>query len=457
LTAVHKIYIDSLGDGKGAAAMKARLAERLAAAKKFQVVASPADADAVLKGTGRIWTTGYVSAGVRATRAGREPVFDGFLSVELLRKSGNTLWSYLVTPSKFSVKPITSDLADQIAEKLSAADAHLTEEPASPTSTEKGSPPVSLHGAGATFPWPLYQKWIDSYEQKTPNTQMRYEPKGSQSGIELLEAGQIDFAASDMPLTDETMRQSNAKFLHVASVMGAVVPIYNLKDVNRSLNFTPAALAGIYLGTIKKWNDPAIRSSNPGVFLPDSEIIVTHRSDGSGTTFVWTDFLSKTSPAWKSHVGDAAPAISWPTGQGAEGSEGIVALIQQTPNSIGYVELTYAIQHELPYGAVRNAAGNFVRADLASVTAAASAITGASSPDFRLSITNAPGKDAYPIATFTWLLAPVANEGSPKSAALIEFLRWALTSGQRQCSGLGYAPLPSSVAERQLQTLNTLK
>jgi phosphate transport system substrate-binding protein len=279
---------------------------------------------------------------------------------------------------------------------------------------------------------------------------------GSEAGIRLLREGSVDFAGSDMPLSDEAMAQSKVKFRHFASVLGAVVPIYNLKNVAPFLNFSPAALAGIYLGTIKHWNDPILKASNPGVSLPDNEIVVVHRSDGSGTTFAWADYLAKVSPEWKQRVGAAQTTISWPVGRGAERNEGVAALVRQTPNSIGYVELIYAIQHELRFGAVQNAEGNYVKADLASVTAAAAGVAGDQGSDFRVSITNAPGGNAYPIATFTWLLLP-ENEPESKKDTLAEFLRWALTAGQKECSGLGYAPLPAVVASEELKALGELK
>lgn len=450
---VRKVYVDSLGNGKGAAEMRARVSDRLRASQKLQVVTSPRDADAIVKGTGRIWATGYVSVGVHPSPANRQAVFDGFLSADVEGKGGATLWSYLVTPSKFSVKRITTDLADQFVQKLLNAIEQETQTPA----VEKSAASVSIHGAGATFPWPIYQKWFESYQHQTPNVHVSYDAIGSESGIRLLTEGGVDFAGSDMPLSDQTMAWSKVRFLHVASVLGAVVPIYNLNNVDHFLNFTPAALAGIYLGTIRRWNDPIIQASNVGVALPDSEIVVVHRTDGSGTTFVWADYLSKVSREWKERVGVAGTTIAWPVGQGAERNDGVAALVRQTPNSIGYVELIYAIQHELRYGAVRNAAGNFVKADLASVTAAAAGVADSANSDFRVSITNAPGKDAYPIATFTWLLLSDEGQQNARRSAVVEFLRWALTSGQKQCSSLGYAPLPAAVANQELLVLNTLK
>lgn len=455
LSQVKKVFVGSLGEGRGAAEMSARIADRLRASGKLRVVADPAEADATIQGTGRIWTSGYSSVGVHPSRANREPVFDGFLSVDVEGKAKTTLWSYLVTPSRFSVKRITNDLADQFVRKLIEALGNQSHEPQASTAGESVVP-VSLHGAGATFPWPLYQKWFESYQQKAPSVRIAYDPSGSESGIRLLSEGGIDFAASDMPLSDQTMAESHVRFLQFASVLGAVVPIYNLPGVGHFLNFTPEALAGIYLGTIKKWNDPLLRASNPGILLPDAEIVVVHRSDGSGTTFAWTDYLSKVSAAWKKTAGAPATTINWPVGEGAERNDGVADLVRQTANSIGYVELIYAIQHELHYGAIRNAAGNFIKADLSSVTAAAAGIAGNSS-DVRVSITNAPGKGAYPIATFTFLLLPAENESDAKRSAVVEFLRWALTVGQKECSGLGYAPLPAAVANQELQVLSSLK
>jgi phosphate transport system substrate-binding protein len=454
LAQVKRIYVGSLGEGKAAAEMRERIEDRLRASNKFQVVAKAAEADATVKGSGRIWTTGYVSLGVHPSRANREAEFDGFLSVDVIGKDDVTLWSYLFTPSKFSVKKITTDLADQFVPKLLSAveeESHDRQIAGGKQSTAS----VSIHGAGGTFPWPLYQKWFESYRQKAPNVRISYDPVGSEAGIRSLTEGKLDFAGSDMPLSDEAMTRSKAKFRHVASVLGAVVPIYNLSNVTSFLNFSPTALAGIYLGTIKRWNDPALKASNPGVSLPDSEIVVVHRSDGSGTTFAWADYLVKVSPEWKQRVGAPGTTISWPVGWGAERNEGVAALVRRTPNSIGYVELIYAIQHELRFGAVQNADGNYVKADLTSVTAAASGV-GEQGSDFRVSITNAPGKSAYPIATFTWWLLP-ENEQPTKRDAVVEFLRWALTAGQRECSGLGYAPLPAVVASEELRALDQLK
>jgi phosphate ABC transporter phosphate-binding protein len=457
LSNVKKVYVGSLGNAKGADAIRHRIADRLRASHKVEVVSTQDEADATVTGSGQVWVTGHISASARASGASSQGVYDGFLSVDIIGKGGSTLWSYLVTPSSFPLKGITSDLADQLVKKLLEALPQRTQEAATPV-TDRGGASVSLHGAGATFPWPVYKKWFESFEQKDPHVRIRYDPIGSQSGIQLLSEGKIDFAASDMPLSDEAMAQSPVRFRHFASVLGAVVPIYNLKKADRYLKFTPEALAGIYLGTIKKWNDRAIRNANPGIDLPDTDIVVVHRSDGSGTSFVWTDYLSKVSPKWKESVG-AGTDVRWPAGVGAEGNEGVATFVGQTPNSIGYVELIYAIQHEIHFGAVRNSSGTFIKAGLSSVTeaaGAAGAVEGANR-DFRVSITNPSAKQAYPISTFTWLLLPAAADHTEKTNTLHEFLRWMLTAGQKQCAGLGYAPLPAAVANQELQMLDRFK
>ena len=309
---------------------------------------------------------------------------------------------------------------------------------------------VMLNAAGATFPYPIYSKWFDAYHQAHPDVTINYQSIGSGGGIRQLQAGTVDFGASDMPLTGELMGQFKVPVLHFPTVLGAVVPTYNIPGVTAELNFTPQALAGIYLGSIKKWNDPELAKANPGVNLPASDIVVVHRSDGSGTTFIWTDYLSKVSPEWKSKVGSST-SVSWPAGLGAKGNEGVSGLVKQNPNSIGYVELIYAIQNQMGYGKVRNAAGNLIKADLPSVTAAAAS---AQMPDdFRVSITNPEGPRAYPIASFTYLLVPTRIPDAAKRQALTGFLRWMLADGQGMTQALSYAPLPQNVAQRETQQI----
>jgi phosphate ABC transporter phosphate-binding protein len=344
---------------------------------------------------------------------------------------------------------ITYDLADQIAARLLSAVRGGASGPASTVASATG-PHVSLHAAGATFAAPLYLKWFEASGEA-----VSYDAIGSEAGIQQLAAGKVDFAASDMPLSAEGT-SSPSRVTQFATVLGGVVPIYNLPGVRRELDLTPEVLAGIYSGTIRKWNDPHILATNHGVHLPNADIVVTHRSDGSGTTFVWTSYLSQVSPEWKASVG-AGPHVTWPTGTGAKGNEGVAELVQKTSYAIGYVELTYAIQHGLTYAAVKNSAGRFIKADLDSITTAAAGAATTTGPDSQISILNAPGKTAYPISTFTWVLVPVEGLDPQKRAAIADLLNWMLTSGQKQCASLGYAPLPHEVVARELQALTVLK
>ena len=309
--------------------------------------------------------------------------------------------------------------------------------------------PLLINGAGATFPYPIYSKWFDVYHSKNPNIQFNYQSVGSGAGIKQVTEGTVDFGATDGPMNDEQMKAFQDKrktsILHFPTVLGAAVPTYNVPGVSSSLNFTPEALAGIFLGKISKWNDPAIAGVNKGVNLPANDIVVVHRSDGSGTTYIWTDYLSKVSDEWKSKV-SRATSVNWPVGLGGKGNEGVTGLIKQTPNSIGYVELIYASQNNITYGAVKNSAGVFIKADLASVSAAAA---GAAMPDdFRVSITNAPGKTAYPISSFTWLLIPAKIDDAGKRDAIKAFLKWMLADGQGYAESLSYAKLPKEVGQK---------
>jgi phosphate ABC transporter phosphate-binding protein len=452
---VKKVYVEPFGQEEGSTKLRDRMIKQLSKSRRLEVVTSATEADAIIKGNGSIWVAGYVSNDPRVPSNARQPIFHGFLSVEVVGKDNEPMWSYLVTPSKFGSGAITQDLADDLVTKLVGALERKSEKVSASHVTDSIRE-MTLNGAGATFPAPLYQKWFESFQQRHPNAHINYGAVGSEAGLRLLMDGKVDFAASDVPLSDERMSQSKTTFLHFASVLGAVVPIYNLQGPERNLNFTAETLAGIYLGTIKKWNDPRIRESNRNVPLAESDIVVIHRSDGSGTTFVWTDYLSKVSPEWKATVG-AGTVAKWPVGVGAEGNEGVAAMVQQTPNSIGYVELVYALRRQLSFGTMRNAAGQFVEAGLPSVTAAAEGVAGAMTSDFRVSITNAPGRDAYPIATFTWWLFPRELASGDKKSAFLELLQWVLTSGQKQCSALGYAPLPREIANRELQLLDSLK
>jgi phosphate transport system substrate-binding protein len=318
------------------------------------------------------------------------------------------------------------------------------------------SNPVLLNAAGATFPYPIYSKWFDVYHQQHPGVQINYQSIGSGGGIRQLQAGTVDFGASDGPMTDEQLAQSKVKILHFPTVLGAVVPTYNVEGVSGDLNFTQRALAGVFLGTITKWNDPEIAGPNPGVKLPNSDIVVVHRSDGSGTSYIWTDFLSKVSEDWKNKVGKGT-SVNWPVGLGGKGNEGVSGLVKQTPGAFGYIELIYAVQNNISYGKVQNAAGKFVKADLAGVTAAAAADAKNIPDDFRVSITNASGPAVYPIASFTWLLIPAQIPDAAKRDAIKGFLQWMLDDGQNYNEGLAYAKLPKPVIARELKAISLVQ
>jgi len=314
---------------------------------------------------------------------------------------------------------------------------------------------TTLNGAGATFPYPIYSKWFSEYHKLHSDVEINYQSIGSGGGIRQVTAGTVDFGASDMPMTDKQLQDAKKTILNIPTVLGADVPAYNIPGVSGEIKFTPEALAGIFLGKISKWNDKAITAANPGVNLPDRDIIVVHRSDGSGTSFIWTDYLSKVSPEWKNQVG-ADTSVKWPVGMGGKGNEGVAGFVRQLPGSIGYVELIYAVQNSITYGSVRNSAGNFVKASLEGVTAAA-----ASAPkmpaDFRVSITNAPGKDAYPISSFTWLLIPAQSKDAARGKILADFLNWMVTDGQKMTSALSYAPLPDNVAAKVKEAIKQVK
>lgn len=314
---------------------------------------------------------------------------------------------------------------------------------------------TNLNGAGATFPYPIYSKWFSEYHNANPGVQINYQSIGSGGGIRQLLAGTVDFGASDGPMTDEQLKQAKVPVLHLPTVLGSVVPAYNLAGFSGEIKFTPEALAGIFLGKITKWNDKALAGANPGVNLPDKSIIVVHRSDGSGTTYCFTDYLSKISPEWKNGPGKST-SVNWPTGLGAKGNEGVAGMIRQMDGAIGYVELIYALQNKIQFGTVKNPAGNFVKASLQSTTAAAASLK-VMPEDFRVSITNAPGKDAYPISTFTWLLIPVQWSDHAKGQDMVNFLNWMLDHGQSMVQSLDYAPLPPAVAEKERARIKTIK
>lgn len=313
-----------------------------------------------------------------------------------------------------------------------------------------------INGAGSTLGYPIYSKWFDEYHKLHPHVQINYQSVGSGAGIRQLLAGTVDFGASDAPMSDEQLAQAKFRVLHFPSVLGAAVPTYNIPGVSQELKFSPKALAGIFLGEITKWNDPAIAQANHGVKLPGNSIVVVHRSDGSGTTFIWTDYLSKVSQEWKNRVG-VGTSVNWPAGLGGKGSEGVTGLVQQTPYSIGYVELIYAIQNHIAHGSVENASGIFIKASLESVTAAAAATADTMPADFRVSITNPPGEKAYPIASFTWVLIPAQIQDAAKRAAMKDFLHWMLSAGQEDAEPLAYARLPQAIVVKEEAAISLIQ
>ena len=318
---------------------------------------------------------------------------------------------------------------------------------------------TTLNGAGATFPYPIYSKWFSEYHKVHSDVQINYQSIGSGGGIRQVTEATVEFGASDMPMTDDQLKEAQTKLktkvLNIPTVLGAVVPVYNVPGISGELKFTPDVLAEIFLGRITNWNDKAISAANPDVKFPNQDIIVVHRSDGSGTTFIWTDYLSKVSPDWKSQVGSGT-SVKWPKGLGGKGNEGVAGSVRQLAGSIGYVELIYAVQNKIPYGGVRNSSGAFVKASLEGVTAAA-----ASAPkmpaDFRVSITNAPGKDAYPISSFTWLLIPSQSKDPAKGKILADLLNWMVGEGQTMTNALAYAPLPENVAAKVKEAIKQVK
>lgn len=318
---------------------------------------------------------------------------------------------------------------------------------------------TKLNGAGATFPNPIYSKWFDEYHKQHPDIEINYQSKGSGAGIRQLTEGTVDFGASDGPMTDQQLKDAKDKrgtdIIHIPTVLGAVVPAYNLPDVSQELKFSGDSLAGIFLGKITKWNDAGIAKDNPGVKLPDKPIVVVHRAEASGTSYIFTDFLSKVSPEWLQKVGKGA-AVQWPTGLGQQGNEAVAGMVRQMDGAIGYVELLYALQNKISFGPVKNAAGEYVKASLDSTTAAAASVKDMPD-DFRVSITNAPGKTAYPIASFTWLLIPLKWSDPAKQKAMVDYLNWMVDSGESMTSSLFYAPLPKNVAAKVKAKIKEIK
>ena len=315
---------------------------------------------------------------------------------------------------------------------------------------------IQINGAGATFPNPIYSKWFSEYNKLHPNVEINYASIGSGGGIRQLTSQTVFFGATDGPMTADQIFAAGAPILHLPTVLGGVVPVYEIPGVSSELRFTGPVLADIFLGKITKWNDAAIRNLNPGVNLPSTDITVVHRSDGSGTSYIWCDYLSKVSPDYKKTVG-VATSVNWPVGVGGKGNEGVAGLVKQTPGAIGYVELIYAIQNKIPYGSVQNAAGEFVRASTETVSNAAAQAAKAMPKDFRVSITNAPGHDVYPISSFTWLLFYENPKDKARAKVMVDFMKWALSQGQKFAPDLGYAPLPQEVVALEMQALSRIR
>jgi phosphate transport system substrate-binding protein len=323
---------------------------------------------------------------------------------------------------------------------------------AAPAAAQK----VQINGAGATFPYPIYSKWFSEYNKLHPEIEINYQSIGSGGGIRQLTNQTVFFGATDGPMTAEQQQAAPGKILHFPSVLGGDVPVYNIPGVDVELKFTGPVLADIFLAKITKWNDPAIAKLNPGVKLPGTDITICHRSDGSGTTYIWVDYLSKVSPEWKKKVG-VATSVNWPTGIGGKGNEGVAGLVKQTPGSIGYVELIYALQNKIDYGSVQNMAGEFVKATTESVSAAAAAAAKQMPPDFRVSITNAPGNGVYPVSSFTWLLFYENPKDKTRARIMVDFMKWALGDGQKYCAELGYAPIPPGLVAMETEALKKIK
>jgi phosphate ABC transporter phosphate-binding protein len=441
---IKKIFVEPFAGKLDSAQLRDKVTARLRESSGVKVVDNAPDADLLVRGSGEMWLKGYVAINPHPAASLRQPVYGGYLSLEVENQRGEVLWSYLVTPGRMRWNGVADDMSSHIVRLMLAAlrqEKTGVEEPA-----EKPQKRVAISGAGSTFAAPLYQAWIDSFAERRSEVHATYQAVGSEQGIHLLEARKVDFAASDVPVPDAEMAAMPVKFQQYATVLGGVVPAYNLAGIGRDLRFTPEVLAEIYLGKITKWNDRELRALNGSASLPNQPIVVLHRSGGSGTSYAWTEFLSRSSTEWKSEVGSGM-RVAWPAGEGVEGNEGVASKLAETPGAIGYVELTYAIRHELSYGLVRNAAGRFVEANLMTLNAAAQAAS--TSNGLRASLLNAPGKDAYPIATFTWILMPTANDDG-KDAALRDLLQWMLTSGQKECSALGYLPLPRNLTAMEL-------
>jgi phosphate transport system substrate-binding protein len=444
--APKRLYIEAFATKADTQKLRDDVTAELRKLGSFSLVSDEANADLVMGGGGEIWIKGYRSFSPRSHMkmpSNGTPIYGGFLSVELKNKQGLTVWSYLATPGTAS-EDVSKDIAKRIAK-------HLTESLGESEISLPASPPhpaVSLNGAGATFPYPVYQKWFTNFQTEAPGASISYDAIGSEAGIRKLLAGSVDFGASDSPEAIHQLAPDEERnYLLFPSVIGAVVPIVNLPGVTESVAFTPEALAGIYLGKITKWNDPILKRANRGLNLPDLDIVVIHRSDGSGTSYAWTDYLSNLSPEWKAQVG-VGLTPKWPTGRAATGNDGVAKLVKELGGSIGYVEFIYALQNHLCYGSIRNQNGEFVEASLESIAAAVNQSAGIPD-DFKKSLVDAAGEGAYPIASFTWIVVPAHVADDAKRSAIEAFLKWMLGPGQRQAAALGYLALPSELVARE--------
>jgi len=443
---VKRIYVEPFATREGSETFREDVIAGLRKLKSVLIAEDESSADEIVGGGGEIWIKGYRSHNPQLGKVepNGTPIYTGFLSIELKDRSGQTLWSYLATPPAASTD-ISKNLSILIVKELEDALKKIQ----APTHTAlMAQPTTMLKGAGATFPFPVYSKWFTNYRRENPAVQITYEPSGSAAGIRSLLSNTVDFGASDSPdVIQELAPGDEDKYLFFPSVVGAVVPVVNLSGLPSALSFTPEALAGIYLGKIKKWNDPILARSNKNVRLPNLDIVVVHRADGSGTSYAWTDFLSKTNPEWKAKVGKSL-APKWPVGQEAKGNDGVSKLVNEQSGSIGYVEFIYALQNHLSYGKVRNRNGEFVSASLESIAAAASHSVKLGH-DLKLSIVDAPGAGVYPISSFTWLVIPAYNSDETKRNALAGFLAWMLGPAQRQSAALGYLPIPNDLAKEE--------
>lgn len=443
--ALKRLYVEPFTTNVNAQTLREHTVAELRKLSSISLVEDESKADLILGGGGEIWVKGYQSLNPRSGRLPYDgtPIYGGYLSVELRDTYGDTLWSYLVTPGAG-----TDDISKKLSKLIVKHVAEALEQTEAPLRTSiLPQPATTVRGAGATFPQPVYAKWFTNYRRENPNVEIAYDAIGSEAGVRKLLAREVDFGASDSPeAIHEIAASRENNYIFIPSVVGAVVPIVNLPGVSGDISFTPETLAGIYLGKIQKWNDPLLRQANPGIHLPGLDIAVVHRSDGSGTSYAFTDFLSKTSAEWKNQIG-AALDPKWPTGRAASGNDGVAEVVKEFGGSIGYVEFIYALRNHLNFGKVRNTNGEFVEASLESIAVSARQCVGMTN-DLQVSIVNAPGAGAYPIASFTWFVIPAHVPAGDKRNALTGFLNWMLGPGQTQAAALGYLPLPKEIVSK---------